>query len=323
MIVFDLEWNSGYDRILLDEILQIGAVKQAEGRITDSFCVYVKPSVHAKIRKPADKLPELRLSLDSGVPFPEAAAAFADWCAGETEFATWGREDFRTLKRNLDYWKLSMDMPETYCDLQTAFSRALHSGNAVSLERAAAYCNIPDSFTFHNALYDAMYSALIGVMLPDRAMKAAICPVKGKEKPVDDPWRRPVKGSKGGKGRRQEPALEQYEYGLCTSPEQALRSRACRRTHCPVCGAVQCICQWRSADDVRYYAKFSCPEHGTFLLQLELRQKKNGCQARLSILAPTDRSRALFRAAGKVRRIDCGALPRRRSRRKGAPRPAQ
>lgn len=82
MIILDLEWNQGYDKTVLDEVLQIGAVRvdRLGGPITDTFCAFIRPRVHKKMKQMARYLPELRRSLDSETTFPEAMGAFLDWC---------------------------------------------------------------------------------------------------------------------------------------------------------------------------------------------------------------------------------------------------
>ena len=48
MIIMDLEWNRSYDKISLEEILQIGAVKidRMGGPIQDTFSMFIHPRVH-------------------------------------------------------------------------------------------------------------------------------------------------------------------------------------------------------------------------------------------------------------------------------------
>ena len=60
MIIWDLEWNRGYDRTPLDEILQIGAVRVAGlgGPVLDTFNAYIRPAVHKKFDPGARRLPE-------------------------------------------------------------------------------------------------------------------------------------------------------------------------------------------------------------------------------------------------------------------------
>ena len=50
MIILDLEWNRGYDKKPIEEILHIGAVKidHLGGPIVDTFNSYIKPVIHAK-----------------------------------------------------------------------------------------------------------------------------------------------------------------------------------------------------------------------------------------------------------------------------------
>ena len=51
MIVFDLEWTQPFGQDSMEEIIQIGAVKIEElgGPVTDSFTVYIKPSVYQEL----------------------------------------------------------------------------------------------------------------------------------------------------------------------------------------------------------------------------------------------------------------------------------
>ena len=75
MIVLDLEWNRGYDKKPLDEVLQIGAVRMdgLGGPITDTFNVYIRPRVHKCLNHLAKELPELASILASQLTFPNRA----------------------------------------------------------------------------------------------------------------------------------------------------------------------------------------------------------------------------------------------------------
>ena len=78
MIIMDLEWNRSYDKIPLEEILQIGAVRleRMGGPIVDTFSVFIRPYVHKKLNRTAKALPELQRALNSKVRFPAALQAF-------------------------------------------------------------------------------------------------------------------------------------------------------------------------------------------------------------------------------------------------------
>ena len=75
MIILDLEWNQGYDKTVLDEVLQIGAVRvdRLGGPITDIFCAFIRPRVHKKMKQMARYLPELRLLRPGRRPAPFSA----------------------------------------------------------------------------------------------------------------------------------------------------------------------------------------------------------------------------------------------------------
>lgn len=164
----DLEWNRSYDKKRLDEILQIGAVRVAEpgGTILSTFNIFIKPRVHKRFDPGARKLPDLQCSIDCDTDFATAWAAFTDWCGDEREFAFWGPDDFGVIKQNCAYWGVTPIEPERVLNFQRAFAHAFGTPTQMmALWRVVDYLNIPDVFDFHNALYDAMYTALVGAWL--------------------------------------------------------------------------------------------------------------------------------------------------------------
>ena len=84
MIILDLEWNRGYDKNPLDEILQIGAVRldRPGGPITGTFNAFIRPRVHKKLNRAAKALPEVKASQTSDLDFPTAYGRFLAWCGG-------------------------------------------------------------------------------------------------------------------------------------------------------------------------------------------------------------------------------------------------
>ena len=163
MIVFDLEWTQPFGQDSMEEIIQIGAVKINElgNPITDSFTVYIKPAVYQELSPIAKRLPDVAFSMDSEIVFPDAYQAFVDWCADDTVFASWGGQDIGVLAKNAKHWELpTFTVTEAY-NLQAAFCRTLDADRHISLKTAVSYCQLPVAFSFHNALYDAMYAALI------------------------------------------------------------------------------------------------------------------------------------------------------------------
>lgn len=168
MIVMDLEWNRSYDKKKLDEILQIGAVRTAcpGGPILSTFNAFIKPRVHKRFDPGARKLPDLQSAIRSDTTFAEAWAAFVDWCEGDRVFAFWGPDDFGVIRQSCAYWGVESFEPEKVYNYQRAFAHACGEPSAMmALWRVVDYLGIPDVFDYHNALYDAMYAALVGAWL--------------------------------------------------------------------------------------------------------------------------------------------------------------
>ncbi len=304
MVIFDLEWNSGrYDPIRLDEILQFGAVKTARpgGYVEDSICLFVRPRIHRRFSPAAAALPELEQAKASSLDFPAAAQAFFEWCGGETVFAAWGANDFMALRQNLEYWHLDLPLPQTYLDLQAAFGHSIGTDASLSLEWAADYCRVPDIFDPHNALSDAIYAWAVCAHVSDSLLGASfrIPPVPGLRHPAASlpkrprPWQGPFDGINA-----------------------ALNNWGCRRAVCPVCTRRFPVSRWACLDGGAYYAKFACPEHGSYLWRLETaRDRASRLWANGAPLPMTAKNKALFQRAKEQKTVECHRKRRRRRRR--------
>ena len=307
MIVFDLEWNRGYDKTPLEEILQIGAVRldRLGGRILDTFNAYIRPQVHKKFDRGAKSLPELAASRDSQLTFPEALDAFRRWCADETAFGVWGNDDLGVLDQNCRFWALPPLSPGTVYNLQSAFSHACGgTGQPVALWRAVRYCRIPETFEFHSALYDALYTALVGAWL----------------KPEDLAFTPPPQVPRWRAGFSQVPFPPQPKrrVGPLASREAVLNSKQARRQPCPLCGQDLWVQQWRSTDALRCYGLVRCPEHGGFLCRLTLSARGDGTwSGRLALPALSDELLRSYEAARRTGSLHlCRRKPRRSRRRR-------
>lgn len=305
MIVMDLEWNSGYGKAPLNEILQIGAVRidAPGGRITDTFCAFVYPRVHKKLNRTAKTLPELQSCLEAELDFPAALNRFVDWCGGDTSFADWGGDDFAILRQNCAHWRLPAPKATRHTDFQAAFSLLVGTNQNVGLAQAVEYCGIPDSFTFHNALNDAMYTALISAWTgPD--ILALLELSKESRRLSETPPFPP------------QPPQPPRQAGPYPSPQAALNSRGCRRQICPVCGGAVWVRRWYPAGDGRYYADFRCREHGAFPCRLDLSPAGSGqWRAGTAVPAVTPELLADFDRALLAGSVPCKGGKRRKGRR--------
>lgn len=266
MIILDLEWNSGADSTQFDEILEIGAVRidMLGGRIQDTFQAFCAPQVHTTLHKAAAKLPELQQSYDSGIPFADAYTQFLNWANAERIYAAWGTEDWRVLRQNAQWYQLPVLTGLTY-DIQAAFSRRLgDAGNRLRLCDAAAYSGLPDTYTFHTALVDAMYTALLTAWTP---IELLIPPASKHHNWMSEQFEVQPK--------RRTPRSADLS--------AVLDNRNIRKQSCPICGTRSWVTSWLHHEPSnRYYSVLCCQQHGCFLCRLTVSVIDNlyhGCAA--------------------------------------------
>jgi len=265
MIILDLEWNRGYDKKPLDEILQIGAVRvdRPGGPIRDTFSEFIRPAIHKRFDIGARNLPELEQSRASETAFPQAMERFRLWCGEETEFASWGPGDLEALEQNCQYWDVPPLRAERVRNIQTAFAYMLGAeGTQIALWRAADYCGVPDTFTFHNALNDAVYTAAVAEWVTEEALDYTPLPHRRRR----------------GASFTALPFPPQPKRKTGPSPERegVLNAPEARRPACPLCGQRLWVQRWWPSAEGRYYSTFRCPEHGRFLCRLTLFQREDG-----------------------------------------------
>ncbi len=295
MIVFDLEWTQPFGQDSMEEIIQIGAVKINElgNPITDSFTVYIRPSIYQELSPIAKHLPDAARSMDSELVFPDAYQAFADWCADDTVFASWGGQDIGVLAKNAKHWELpTFTVTESY-NLQAAFCRTLDADRQISLETAVSYCQLPAVFSFHNALYDAMYAALITGWIDPAALPT---PPKHKKPQKRKPYFSTL----------DYPPQPRYKAGIFPTREKVMNGRKARFAHCPICQERFCVCRWYPLDKQVFYSTIVCPEHGRFPVRLTVTHRADGqWHGRSTVPVLTDIQRELFQQATTNEPILC------------------
>ena len=172
LIVFDLEWNIGYqpktfdyhgtEQTLRGEIIQIGAVKiDANARVLDTFRINLKPRIFKKLQHHIAKVTGMTQNdLDMGVPIREGLQQFVRWAGPDAAFAEWGMDDVPVLKQNLYLCKLDENWPNRWYDLQRVFLSQFprKEGEGMTLESVVTRLEIPTSRPFHDALADALYT---------------------------------------------------------------------------------------------------------------------------------------------------------------------
>ena len=172
LIVFDLEWNIGYqprtfmyhgvEQTLRGEIIQIGAVKvDRTGQVLDTFSIDLKPRIFRKLQHHIAKVTGFtQKQLDAGVPIKEGLARFVDWCGPDASFGEWGMDDVPVLKQNLFLCGMDESWPTVWYDLQQVFlaEHPRGEGEGMTLESVITRLGIPMERPFHDALSDALYT---------------------------------------------------------------------------------------------------------------------------------------------------------------------
>ncbi|MBH1940813.1 exonuclease domain-containing protein [Mobilitalea sibirica] len=178
-IVFDLEFNQASSSEIVPsdkkaksqcpfEIIQIGAIKLASDfRATATFNRFIKPAVYKKVSPFITDLTGITTEqlVKEGL-FPEVFYAFLDFIGEPSEavFCVWGRTDMKELYRNAKYYDLDQNLlPKMYINVQPYVSTYLgfSKNNLLRLQNSVEALGIGITFPFHNALYDAYYTAQI------------------------------------------------------------------------------------------------------------------------------------------------------------------
>lgn len=271
-IIIDLEWNQpmSYDSAvykqvgdrLIFEMIQIGAVKLDEKlNVVDSISIPIRPVHYVRIHPRIRKMTQLgQEELADALTFLPAMEQFAAWCGEDYTLLTWGCDDVSVLKQNMDFFNCQVKLPPL-CDIQRLFSDVYKCKDRKGLKAAMEMLNIePDeSRSFHNALNDAYYTALVFAKMPD---PAAVLKYPQQPKQLihaQHHSRRRIKG-------------ETYD-----SLAAALASDEAQQPRCPVCGkrtALEDGYVKQCAD--KYIGLSKCPHHGQLMIRLHFRPTEDG-----------------------------------------------
>ena len=282
-IILDLEWNqpisyqsSTYKKVgdkLIFEMIQIGAVKLAPDlSIADSISIPIAPTHYLRIHPRIRRMTGLDAETLAGAPaFREALEQFTAWCGEDYTLLTWGCDDVSVLYQNIAFFGCE-DIPlPPLCDIQRLFSDVHQLKDRSGLKAAMEMMQIvPDeSMSFHNALNDAWYTALVFRTLPD---PDAVLNYAQKPKSLIRP-RKSVKEKTGG---------EAFD-----SVREALQSDSAIHPVCPRCGRVLAMDGEyikQSAD--KYIAVARCKSHGRILIRLRFRIDDDGKKIMTRSTAP-------------------------------------
>lgn len=181
-IVLDLEWNQPTNfnspvfrqvgDSLLFEVIQIGAAKLNDRfALEDTISVPVRPTYYRSIHPRVRRMTSLGLAeLSEADEFPEAMERFADWCGEDYVFVTWGCDDVSVLQQNVDFFRFERPLGKMY-DLQRFYADVMKLGASQKALKAAMeelHIEEDTARSFHNAMHDAYYTAMVFQRMPDR-----------------------------------------------------------------------------------------------------------------------------------------------------------
>ena len=198
----------------------------------------------------------------AGAPnFREALQHFSEWCGEDYTLLTWGCDDISVLHQNITFFHCE-DIPlSPLCDIQKLFSDVHGMKDRSGLKAAMELTGIrpEESMAFHNALYDAWYTALVFKTLPDPDA-------------VLNYTQKPRQLIHARKGAREKTSGEAFD-----SIRDALQSETAIHPVCPRCGRVLALDGEyikQSAD--KYIAVAKCKNHGRILIRLRFRIDEDG-----------------------------------------------
>ncbi len=172
-IVLDLEFNQEPSSLNISadklsvcpfEIIQIGAIKlDSEQNAVATFNRYIKPSIYLKVNDFISELTGITTQkLMSEKEFPLNLDDFIQFMGDDCVLCTWGMTDIKELYRNALFHSYNLNrLPDMVINLQPYASIYLKQSTKklLSLQAAVEALSIAISYPFHNALYDAYYTA--------------------------------------------------------------------------------------------------------------------------------------------------------------------
>ncbi len=282
-IVLDLEWNQPisyqsrtYREVgdkLIFEMIQIGAVRLGPDLTpAEAISIPIAPTHYLRIHPRIRRMTGLDSEKLAGAPdFREALEQFTAWCGEDYTLLTWGCDDISVLYQNIEFFQCE-DIPlAPLCDIQKLFSEVHNMKDRSGLKTAMELTGIvpAETMAFHNALYDAWYTALVFKTLPDPSA-------------VLNYPQKPRKLIHDRKNAREKTQGETFD-----TVREALESDTAIHPVCPRCGRVLALDGEyikQSAD--KYIAVAKCKNHGRILIRLRFRIDDDGKKILTRTTAP-------------------------------------
>jgi len=182
-VVMDLEFNQffpfksgshrGANPACPFEIIQIGAIKLNEKFETlGSFDEFIKPQIYKRIHPFVEKITGItQKDLKNAREFAEVYSSFSEFAGKDSIICTWGPDDIKSLFRNVLFYELDpKSITDHYINVQKYASDKLEyeNGGSIGLKNAVTKFGLAIEDEFHNAFYDAKYTAEIFRLVCDK-----------------------------------------------------------------------------------------------------------------------------------------------------------
>lgn len=264
-IIIDLEWNqarSNRDVVedsagnkLYGEIIQIGAVKLDENKnIADELKINVRPKYYKVIHRKVRQITGINQEdLAKGEEFQKAMETLRSWCGEDFAFLTWGPDDIRILRRNIEMYGDDSSWVNTWFNIQSVYNMQTDSGdNQKSLATAMEHFNIVPEEPLHDALNDAYYTALVAGRLDIPRGIADLLQAERQRVVLDE----------------SRPLLAEVYSGYKLRRE-IFRDEEAVAVKCPECGDVCTdVKKWVNEKNDSYITLASCSRHGEYIARM-------------------------------------------------------
>lgn len=179
-IVFDLEFNQGFDKTLNKtvsndrcpfEIIQLGAIKlDSNFNMIDTFNAYVKPEIYKDIHPFIQRMTGINKAMvKDASAFPQVFKEFKKFMSSKkTVLGVWGTGDLKELYRNINYYNLpSKSLSKLYINIQDHASKYFNNptGKSIGLQNAISILGLDQDKSYHDALNDAYYTAQVFIRI--------------------------------------------------------------------------------------------------------------------------------------------------------------
>ncbi|MDF2879996.1 MAG: 3-5 exonuclease [Clostridiaceae bacterium] len=170
-IIFDLEATCDEERLIKNEIIEIGAVKiNSSGEIIDTFDKFVKPVINPVLTEFCKNLTSItQEQVDTAEGFKQVCEEFKNWI-GESDYwlCSWGFYDKLQFTHDCNFHNLDFSWGEKHISLKHQYQTIRNQKKGVGVSKALRANNLTFEGTQHRGIDDALNILKIFLMYFDK-----------------------------------------------------------------------------------------------------------------------------------------------------------